>query len=528
MIIGLNLIPILSSKFFPTLDGPAHLYNSQLIKTLLFEKNGLLNNFFIFNLEPVPNWTGHLVLATFSLFFPAFVAEKVLLLFYMIGLPLSFRALIKTVSTNNILFSYLIFPFTYSSIFFLGFYNFSIALVLVLFTLNFWIKNEQNITTIKNTLKLFSLIILIYFSHIFIFAILLFLIGIYTFIKFTLQLAENPNNIKQIFFDSVKKSGIILVSSIIPLFLFSYYVISRKPSGNYTFLSNDVLLNWIKNIRPIIALNSSEEVYTKKIFYLILSIFIIAVYNRINSIKINYALTFRDKLFSVVKQIFTISEFWLVSTIFILVLYFKLPDSDGNAGYVSVRLGLLFFLFLIIWLSTQKFPTWFGLFIVGIVLYLNFSRNEFYSNATKDLNHVALQCNEASKYILPYSVVLPLNFSDNWLHGHFSNYIGIDKPMVILENYECELNYFPIKWNDKSIPNLLLGNITRFDQLNCLKWRSNAKNTSTKIEYVFVLGNMDARMDSCNQKIKHIINENYNLIYHAESCKLFRAKKLIY
>ena len=88
---GINLFPVLIFKFFPTMDGAAHLYNSNLIGSLLFESNPQLNSFFCFNPEPVPNWTGHLFLSVFNCFLPAFIAEKVLLIFYFIGLPYAFR-----------------------------------------------------------------------------------------------------------------------------------------------------------------------------------------------------------------------------------------------------------------------------------------------------------------------------------------------------------------------------------------------------------------------------------------------------
>ena len=113
----LNLIPVLSGKFFTTLDGAAHLYNSNLINILLFENNIDLQNFFVLNHEPVPNWTGHFILSFFNYFFPAFIAEKILVLLYLIGLPYSFRRLIKTISPDNYLLSYFIFPFSYSLFF---------------------------------------------------------------------------------------------------------------------------------------------------------------------------------------------------------------------------------------------------------------------------------------------------------------------------------------------------------------------------------------------------------------------------
>jgi hypothetical protein len=308
----------------------------------------------------------------------------------------------------------------------------------------------------------------------------------------------------------------LLLASFISLFLFAFYFYSRSNSENNIFLNHTELVDWLKNIRPIIALNSIvEEVYTKKIFYIISSICVIALYNRVNEIQLNNKFS--------LKNVIRVSDVWLFTSVAILFLYFKLPDSDGSAGFVSVRLGMLFFLFLIIWLSTQNFQKWFGLLIVGVVLYCNFKLNIYYGSATKDLNKVAIECNKASEHILPNSIVLPLNYSYHWLHGHFSNYLGIDKPMIILENYECGTGYFPLKWNEKSIPNTLLGN-TSVNDLLCLQWKSNPQNPSIKIDYVFVLGNMNAKTDSCNQELKQILLENYILTYHSENCKLYLLK----
>jgi hypothetical protein len=522
IVTGANLIPILSGQFFPTLDGAAHLYNSQLINSLLWEKDSLLNAFFKFNEEPVPNWTGHAVLSVFNFFLAAFIAEKLLLLLYMIGLPLSFRGLINTISPRNKLFSYLIFPFTYSYVFFLGFYNFSISIVFLLITINYWMKQEYNPFKIQNILILFTLITLIYFSHIFVFGITIFLIALHILLKATNEIIANSNQIKEILINSFRKTGILLLSSFIPLLLFYFYFYSRPPSGNYTFLNHMELIDWLKNIRPIIALNFIvEEAYTKKLFYLIFSLTVIAIYIRTNEILSNIDFSIKTKFTLAIKNIFRVADFWLIASIIMLFLYFNLPDSDGYAGYVSIRLGLLFFIFYIIWLSTQKFPVWLGLLTTGVVLYCNFKLNSYYSTATKDLNNVAKECYKASDYILPNSIVLPINYSDHWLHGHFSNYLGIDKPMIILENYECATGYFPLKWNDASIPNTLLGN-TSSHELSCLQWKSNNQNPTVIIDYVFVLGNIDAKSDACNIIIKQILSEKYTLTYSSDNCKLYQ------
>ena len=66
----------------------------------------------------------------------------------------------------------------------------------------------------------------------------------------------------------------------------------------------------------------------------------------------------------------------------------------------------------------------------------------------------------AEKYINPYSVVLPLDFSPsgndehghiiadgNFVYSHASEYMGLKKPLIILDNYEANMGYFPLRWN---------------------------------------------------------------------------------
>lgn len=248
--------------------------------------------------------------------------------------------------------------------------------------------------------------------------------------------------------------------SFIPLLLLFYYFYFRPASGNNIFLEPQGLIDWLKNMRPIIVYNTTvEEAYTKKIFYAIVILLIIAFYNRINAVGVQFNSLSRIKLHSIIKDNLYSSDAWFIATAIILFLYFVLPDSNGSAGFISVRLGLLFFIVLIIWLAIQKYPKWLMILSVVAILYCNFKLVKHYASNLKALNKIAVNCNETSLHIAPNSVVLPLNYSNNWLVGHFSNYLGVDKPMTILEHYECGTGYFPLKWNESNIPNTILGGI---------------------------------------------------------------------
>ncbi len=527
LILLLNLIPIFSGKFFPTVDGPAHLYNANVINSLLFENHSNLNIFFSYNAEPVPNWTGHVLLAFFSLLLPGFLAEKALLIIYMVGLPLAFRGLIRTVAPNRIWWSYFIFPFTYSLVFFFGFYNFCFSLIFMLLTLSFWIKQENHTFSFKFILSLFFLIVATYFSHIFVFGILLFLLGLHIFIQAIFSWLESRKSLKSVFQNASKHAAILLIPSVLPLILFAKYFLSRPHLGQDVYLQTSELLDWLRNMRPIIALHfNQEEAYTSIIAYVLFVLTCIAIFNSVNLMfqKLTSAQAdFKNWFLTNARG----PVFWLMATVITLFFYFKFPDSDGYAGFITIRLGMLFFLFYIVWLSSQKISFWIGFSSVLIVLFCNFKLNSFYIEETKRHNKVAKDIYRAASFVEPNSLVLPIDYSDDWFDIHFSNYIGIDKPMVILENYECNHGYFPLVWNEALMPSTLLGDLSKAD-LPCIHLKENLKSNTNAVpvDYVLILGDLGTNIETCHQKIEAVLKEHFTEIYGTKNCKLFQFNNI--
>src|SRR6185295_7687766 len=128
----------------------------------------LTSRFFLLNPHPVPNWLGHVMLIFLNLFFAGNISERILIALYITALPLSFRYLALTLNKNSAWVSYLVFPFIYSLLFYLGFYNFCIGIPLLFYSIAFLLKNGTDFSTQKIIL-LASLALLMYFSHIFIF-----------------------------------------------------------------------------------------------------------------------------------------------------------------------------------------------------------------------------------------------------------------------------------------------------------------------------------------------------------------------
>ena len=310
-----------------------------------------------------------------------------------------------------------------------------------------------------------------------------------------------------------------------PLLLFLNYLISKPASSEADFIEFNTLIEWLKNLRPLIALSEpAEQKYTRKIFYVIAALFIYALYSKLFSKqKPTESFTIKNLVVSW-KSIVNLSDFWFISAVILLVMYFNMPDSDGSAGYVSIRLAFIFFIFLLLWIASQKLNKWIVSIAMLLVLFFHFKLNNYYQDATKNLESIAVDYTEVANHIESNSVVLPMNYSGNWLMGHFSNYLGVDKPMIILENYECVAGYFPLKWNVSKMPDSRFGSITS-DSLLCLQWYANPKGLVKKIDYCFVMGNIANGNTPCDSILQTTLNQNYHVVHTSLFSTLYKANK---
>lgn len=507
----LNLIPVIGFRFSPTLDGPSHLYNAHLFSQLLFHDSGFLSSHFFINPEPVPNWSGHIILAFFDLFLPTFIAEKIVIVALLLGLPLVFRKLISAISPNNSLWSFTIFPFCYSFMFFLGFFNFLIGLILMFWFIHFWIRKEFQLNIRESFLAAIALLV-IYFSHIFLFGFTLIVSGL-----LPLALFADETNSRTAVISIFLKKIVLLMCVGLPGLLMSFYFFFTRSGYDYHFLTSYELVQWLKQFRPLIAFSyDAESPYVSKIAYLTIFSVGLVAFLRVN-VLIRY-LSSLQRVSALVRQNLK-NDIWLVIALLTLGLYFILPDSNGYSGFISVRLGFLFILFLLLWLSTQNLPKWYIGLLVVVTLICNFYLNRYYYSQVKALNNVAKEVYDLSDQLHAGDVILPLDYSQNWMEDHFSNYLGLKKPVVILENYEATMGYFPINWNDQSIPNYLMGEMQ--SQEICPTWRFNPNNEARQIDYVFALGDPDLFSDECAARVDLQISKYYHLIYEGTYCRLY-------
>jgi hypothetical protein len=496
-----GMFPVLSTHYFPTLDGPAHQYNARLIHHLLSGDIPVVNWYFTFSTELVPNWFGHVLLYLFNLILPSVMAEKAVLLCYVVGLPLSFRYFITSFNKENVGISYLIFPFVYTLFFLMGFYNFNLALVLLFLASGYWMRSGSHPGWLRY-LGMFFLITCTYFAHLFVFVVLLMSLGLYEAGGLVRDYRKNL------------RSAIVLMALCLPCVLLSVVYLKGHVLPERKYVSWKDLTNFIRNMSPLITLNYAAQVkYSRAAMYMVLGLFSSALFLRLRL----YFRTPKETRGSFLAQ-FNAGDSWLALSPVLLVLYYTLPDSDGIAGYVSLRLCLLFFLALLAWVSWQKLPDW--LVIAAIFVSAGVFQNQirFHSREIKTYDSIAQECHKASGFLQPNTVVMPVNYMSNWMLAHFSNYLGHEKPVVILENYEASLPFFPLRFGD--------GDFHRSPDLEnpmneCTNYPWNQYRGYKTVDYVFSLGNSKDVKDSCTAEVDQLIGKYYTLLYKGNWVKLY-------
>lgn len=479
------------------MDGPAHLYNSNLLKHLILQNN-FIGDYYQITTIPIPNWTSHFILTFFGFFLPGWLAEKFLLILYVSGMAISFRFLIKSLKPENLALSIFIFPFIYSYLFHLGFYNYSLSFIFFFLTLSYWINHYK---TNQFSLYLITGILLLvtYLSNILTYAFLGVTLG-YTIFLFEAE--THPFRSKQYLLSCINRiKRLTLVSLPSLLLMFSFFHLVPFSDSQHQYHSSE-LIKWINDVRSLIVFSyTGEEIITEQFFHILIFLFLFGFILNQNRISL------KNNISNARQNLAYFSVFLSV------ILYFVLPDGS-SAGMMSDRLSLMFFILFMILVISQTLPARIQAVFSLIIIFLHLLLLTKHTVTIQELNDNAVSINQSAQYIEDNSVILPVNLSDNWLQLHFSNYLGADKPLVILENYEASVGWFPVRWNPNS-PNVVLGDRHK---VNGLSWHQNEKaQTQRQIDYIFLYGNMSKREEENWKELNEILASEFTLKYESEN-----------
>jgi hypothetical protein len=173
--LGLLLLahPFLRQRYYFTVDGPAHVYDAWLILELFHHSAGIIPLWEL-NPLPVPDWSGHALLALLLTVLDPPEAVKVVHLLCVLGFVIAFRMVVAQRMKGPLWLSYLAFPFAVSAPFTMGYFNFVLALPLLMLIIRQWRRIAEEERSKAGWIGFSALLLACYFSHLmpFLFAVL--------------------------------------------------------------------------------------------------------------------------------------------------------------------------------------------------------------------------------------------------------------------------------------------------------------------------------------------------------------------
>ena len=476
---------IWSRNVFVTLDGPAHVYNAHLLGQLIFGGESVLHSFFVSNPFPVPNASGHILLMVFQSLFSPEVSEKLLLTLIVCLLTYGSRFLLQSAFQGLFFGAFLIFPFVFSYIFFLGFYNFSLGLGIMLVALGFYFSRREQGGG-KFYIILFLFLAGLYFSH-------LVILGFTLLVIFLAELFSFLGNRE---FKGRHISALALVTApwvVLSVLFLWFSPNAENEAGPDTFLR---FTNLVRG-RPMVALNfEREQVFADLIMAGLMFLTVFFVWNFFSGMLKGMSIGFKALL---------------AGALLALCLYFALPDGMAGGGYLTDRLLLLFFILSIICLSSLRMPFWFGCCLILVSGISLAGRGFYFKQVTLIHSREAGELLETGKRIPENSLVLPLNFSHNWFESHFTDYVGAGNKSILLNNYEPGNNYFPLKWKTGN-PAEWLGYPPGTKNCGDL---STFETENRTIDFVVFWKYKSDETDSCRKETVRKILKNFKPVYPA-------------
>lgn len=530
LLVAIGLIPLLSSSYYLTLDGPGHIYNGNIIKELLLGNHPEFANLFRFNPLWVPNWISHFLFAASNMVFPDYISEKIVLGGYLILFPLLFRKIVLWFSPDNKAFSYLGVLFAHNHLLYLGSYNLIYGLV-IFFATSYYILKHVDTLKVTQVVSLCGLFLLGYFSHILI-----------LFITMAVALILPLNSLKTVktdhgfvitnwhlFFTKLKVIALAMIPALVLSGIYLVNVDSLEEAGR---LGLTELLKWIIDIRPLLTLCYCP--HWMRFTHLLVALFMVMIItNLFFIIKRNCSIS--DGHLKITIPQLNFSFIWFLLFIAFTVLFLIVP----NANILPERLIILVFLFLCFWLATQTYPRWLHIIAALIILATHSTFAYWHTKAIKDMSGQIELMKEVTEHVEAGSLLLPFNYAynNNWLHMHSPGYFGSGKPIAVIENYEGDLKWFPVNWNMKGPYELAPISVWAADNKKMIShFYSNAPNPDIfslrqkdgkiqEIPYAVIFGTMPEDSDPDYQLIKPILDKSYSLIFQNDFCRLYQLKK---
>jgi hypothetical protein len=424
----LHVAPIWSVAYFPSQDGPSHLYNARLLFDLLDPAHFQLRQLFEYNPALHPNLLPHLLLAPLQLVLPPAAAEKLLASLVVMLLPLSLAYLVRGLRPGHAVFALLGFLFAFHKHLHMGLYAFSLGIPLSLFALGWWWRHREQ-PTVWSAAVQSALLALLYLTHFMAFAVALLAIVASSAWCALLEARRDPRGAWR---GAVLEAGLLL-----PFLLLGLDYQLRGMGSDYVKWASDDKLHDVFFQQAMLASYTRwHQQLTPWLGGLLALSFLATLWQRARR---REWLLPRDVL--------------LLLALAFVVLFFCLPSFFGRAGRINERLYLYAVLFAAAWLG--PLPPRLARAIGAALVALSLAHAGRLAVEYRRLQPELAELASGAALVAPHSSVTfvegegSLAFPDGIRFVrpflHMDAYYALGRDVALLTNYEITFGHFPIR-----------------------------------------------------------------------------------
>ena len=524
-----HLIPIWVFQYFPSQDGPTHIENANILFDYFNPDRSILRDYYILNTRLEPTWLGHLVLAGLMYIVPAFIAVKIFLSGYIIFLPLSIRYALRGIRPDAGFLTFLMFPFIYNYPLHMGFYSFSYSLSVFFFLFGYWMRNHGQLT-LRKTIKLALLSLLLYFCHIVSLVMAYVGIGLLTVWLILFDLIQDKSGSRfdfQALWKAFRRKVVPLVSASLPAAMLVMFFLSRQGvESPETGIRRSFywLLKDLTRMGSLVSFQKEESFCSVGLGILFAGLFLYLVVSKIRR-----------------RQ----PDRWdglLVVVLGYVLVYFLAPNAISEGSFITDRLNLYPFFGFVLWFGVQPYLRSVKRGIVLIAILITAASLGLHTLKYSELNNYLAEYLSGMSLIESNKTLLPLVF-DSRGHApdgrvlslnvrpflHASGYIAAERHIVEFTNYEAgAYRYFPV---------LFRANLNPYDHIGIrdrsIVWEppqvdflTYAGRTGGQVDYVLVWGIQERQRNlEATKSIDQQLKKGYELIYTSPKTGLMQLYK---
>lgn len=431
LIIFLNISLVWLLPYFPTQDGPNHVYNLAILNDLL--KGGeIWGNYYSINLRAVPNLGFLAISYPFIHFIDPFTVERIFISIYILIMSTSVPVYIRTFAPSNLPLSFIVFPLIFNFCLMMGFYSYVIAVPCLLLAISFaWATRSRKLFFKLVTLN--SIGIALFYLH------------LIPFVIFIISLVAMSATSSRKFSNVLKETALLSLIISPMLIIFFDYVYNLK-SLSYSSPSNGFSFSYLlKLILELLTFSS----YSFSAWQILPSaLLLLALYP---TIKTRFIMCSKESILKA-EQLFTI--IFLAS---LGLLYLFLPFGFGGGSYFNQRLTIII---VIVSLSFLKIPDkgfyrkYCHVMFCGIALISLLTNAIIFRSQASTVQEFlsGLKTNIPRGSII--ALYKPINSESKPVDPlqHVSSCYALEKKCVDAGNYSARMLYFQIQFKDTLPP----------------------------------------------------------------------------